>query len=168
MNPPQGSVGSFYLSDQDLRSNLCHATKPLKLTNFISNITVVRSLLTLLVNVNSAVGGQMAKDVLGELEHHVLLALMRLGSDGYSVTIVDELEERTGREIAPAAVYITLKRLEKKGLVRSKLRTAGRQKGGHERRYYSVTAAGKVRILEARRAYMNLWEGMDPSLESGT
>ena len=109
----------------------------------------------------------MAKDVLGELEHHVLLALMRLGSDGYSVPIVNELEERTGREIAPAAVYITLRRLEKKGLVRSKLRTASRQQGGHERRYYTVTAKGRVRILEARRVYLNLWEGMDPSLESG-
>jgi len=105
---------------------------------------------------------------LGELEHHVLLALMRLGSDGYSVPIVNELEERTGREVAPAAVYITLKRLEQKQLVRSKLRTADRQQGGHERRYYAVTAKGRVRILEARRAYLNLWEGMDVTLDSGT
>ena len=45
----------------------------------------------------------MAKDLLGEFEHHVLLALLRRGEEGYSVPIVLELEERTGREVAPAS-----------------------------------------------------------------
>lgn len=109
----------------------------------------------------------MAKDALGELEHHVLLALMRQGAAGYSVPIVMELEERTGREVAPAAVYITLRRLEQKGFVMSRLRTGDRKQGGHERRYYSVTALGKKRATEARRAYLNLWEGLEASFEDG-
>lgn len=109
----------------------------------------------------------MAKDALGELEHHVLLALMHQGSTGYSVPIVTELEERTGREVSPAAVYITLRRLERKGLVRSKLRVASGDEGGHERRYYTMTAKGKAQVLEARRAYLNLWEGLEASFMDG-
>ena len=58
----------------------------------------------------------MGKQMVGEFEHHVLLALLRQGDEGYSVPIISELEERTGREVAPAAVYIALRRLEAKGL----------------------------------------------------
>ena len=48
----------------------------------------------------------MAKDLLGEFEHQVLLAVLRLAGSAYSTSLVTELEERTGREVAPAAVYI--------------------------------------------------------------
>jgi len=56
---------------------------------------------------------------LGEVEHSVLLAMMRLDSRAYGVPIVLELEKQTGRSIAPSAVYVTLRRLEKKGLLTS-------------------------------------------------
>ena len=56
-------------------------------------------------------------EVLGGFEHSVLLAMMRLDSSAYSVPIVLELEKQTGRSVAPAAVYVTLRRLEKKGLL---------------------------------------------------
>jgi DNA-binding PadR family transcriptional regulator len=103
----------------------------------------------------------MAKDYLKEFEHHVLLALLQQGHEGYSVPIIAELEERTGREVAPAAVYITLKRLEQKGFVGSELRTAEPQEGGRERRYYTATDKGREQVWEARRVYMNLWEGLE-------
>lgn len=109
----------------------------------------------------------MAKDLLGEFEHHVLLALLRQGEEGYSVPIVLELEERTGREVAPAAVYISLRRLESKGLLVSELRTADPEEGGRERRYYRITADGMARVRAARKGYLNLWEGLEPVLEEG-
>ena len=40
-------------------------------------------------------------EVLGGFEHKVLLAMMRLGSRAYSVPIVRELEQQTGRPVAP-------------------------------------------------------------------
>ena len=46
-------------------------------------------------------------EVLGGFEHSVLLAIMRLESSAYSVLIVLELEEQTGRSVAPATVYVT-------------------------------------------------------------
>ena len=107
----------------------------------------------------------MGKQLLGEFEHHVLLALLRQGDEGYSVPIIAELEERTGREIAPAAVYIALRRLEEKGLLVSQLRSAHSSDGGRERRYYSITSDGLAKMAEARQALLNLWEGMELRLE---
>ena len=48
------------------------------------------------------------RDTLGEFEQMVLLAILHLGEDVYGVPIVDEIARRTGREVAPAAVYVTL------------------------------------------------------------
>ena len=56
----------------------------------------------------------MSREVLGEFEHMVLLAILHLGDGLYGVPIVDEIQRRTGRAVAPAAVYITLRRLEQR------------------------------------------------------
>lgn len=108
----------------------------------------------------------MKKQALGEFEHHVLLALLRQGDEGYSVPIISELEGRTGRDVAPAAVYIALRRLEKRGLLTSNLRAASPEEGGRERRYYTVTPRGLARMAEAREALMKLWEGLELRLEA--
>lgn len=108
----------------------------------------------------------MGKDVLGELEHQVLLATLRLGDDAYSTTIVLELERVTGREVAPAAVYIALRRLEEGGFAASELRPPAGE-GGRERRYFRVTEAGLGLMRESRRRYVALWDGLD-ALEEGT
>lgn len=110
----------------------------------------------------------MGKDLLGELEHQVLLAVVRLGEGAYSASIVLELEDRTGREVAPAAVYIALRRLEEKGLAGSVLRNASPEEGGRERRYFSVTPEGRALLRESRRRLVSLWEGLDAALEEGS
>ena len=108
----------------------------------------------------------MAKDLLGEFEHQVLLAVLRLGDETYSVPIVLELEDRTGREVAPAAVYIALRRLEEKGLAESEMRSAPEGEASRSRRYFGVTKSGISLLRESRRRLTNLWEGLDPVLES--
>lgn len=59
------------------------------------------------------------RDYLGEFEHIVLLAVLRLGKEAYGVTVRQEIEARTGREVSIGAVYATLDRLEGKGYVQS-------------------------------------------------
>ena len=76
----------------------------------------------------------MGREALGEFEHQVLLTILRLGAESYSVPIVLELEERTGKSVAPAAVHIALTRLEKKGLVSSRLVDPRADEGGRVRR----------------------------------
>lgn len=106
----------------------------------------------------------MRGDHLGEFEQRVLLTLLRLGADAYSVPIVKELERRTGREVQTAAVYIALRRLEERGLVRSVLRDPGTQ-GGRKRRHFLVTSKARKRLREAHQTYMRLAEGLEPLLE---
>ena len=105
----------------------------------------------------------MARDGLGEFEHRVLLAILRLGSESYSVPIVLELEERTRKPVAPAAVYIALRRLEDKGLVSSRM--AQGEDSGRARRYFKVEQEGFDRLQESRRELEARWEGLGPVLE---
>ncbi len=106
----------------------------------------------------------MGKDLLGELEHQVLLAVLRLDREAFSSSIVVELEERTGREVAPAAVYIALRRLEEKGMAASEMRPAD-EGGGRTRRYFRATSSGRALLRESRRRLESLWDGLDSALE---
>ena len=97
---------------------------------------------------------------LGEFEHMVLLAILRLGESAYGVTIRAEMEERTGRDPAPGALYTTLDRLEDKGLVMSRLGDPTPQRGGRAKRYFEASAAGVEAVRHARRTYQRMWEGL--------
>ncbi len=107
----------------------------------------------------------MAKEVLGEFEHHVLLAALRLAENAYSAAIVEELEAVTGREVAPAAVYIALRRLEESGMAVSDMRSPA--EGGRSRRYFVPTPAGVARMHDSRRRFEALWNGMETGLSDG-
>lgn len=98
-------------------------------------------------------------EALGEFEHHVLLAILRLGSRSYSVEIVGELEARTGRSVGVTSIFVTLRRLEDKGMLTSEV---VRPEQGHKRRYFSLTPAALERLEAAREAFLSLWEGVLP------
>jgi DNA-binding PadR family transcriptional regulator len=100
------------------------------------------------------------KQALGEFEHHVVLAALRLGDNAYTTSILTELEARTGREISAAAVYIALRRLERSGIVRTRLRRAIERNERRERRYVQVTPAGVKLAREARQRLVRLWDGL--------
>jgi PadR family transcriptional regulator, regulatory protein PadR len=102
---------------------------------------------------------------LGEFEQIVLLAIIRLDSEAYGVSIRSEIAFRTGREAAPGALYTTLDRMEEKGFVRSWMGEATPQRGGRSKRYFAVTKRGREALLKAHQAYQSLLEGLD--LEGG-
>lgn len=104
----------------------------------------------------------MAREALGEFEHHVLLALLLLNGRGRTASVVLELEARTGRTVSPAAVFVALRRLEGRDYVRSAKREARPGEGGRGRRSFEVTAAGVERLRDARRAFESLWGALDP------
>jgi PadR family transcriptional regulator, regulatory protein PadR len=107
----------------------------------------------------------MARDHLGEFEHLVLLAILRLGDGAYAPAILDEIEGRTGRPPAAGSVYVTLDRLEAKGLIRSRLDAGGDERGGRPRRYVAVTALGLRRVRASRAALVALWRGLEGLLD---
>ena len=107
------------------------------------------------------------RENLGEFEQLVLLAIIRLTGTGdvYGVPIVDEIERRTKRHVARAAVYITLRRLEQKGLVESWMSDPTQERGGKARRCVKLTKAGVHTLRESRAAIDQMWRGLDPRLE---
>lgn len=109
----------------------------------------------------------MGRDRFGEFEHRVLLAILRLGGEAYSVPLVMELEERTGRDVAQSAVFIALQRLEKKGLLESRLDDHAVQETGRVRRYFAITPEGMEGLRSYRRDLVRLWDGVAPLLDEG-
>jgi len=99
-------------------------------------------------------------EYLGNFELLVLLALLRLGNDAYGVTIAQELEEQTGREVVIASVYATLDRLQKRGLVASELGDPTPERGGRAKRYFRITGAGIREARDARQSLMKMWKGL--------
>ncbi|MGD2071031.1 MAG: PadR family transcriptional regulator [Gemmatimonadota bacterium] len=103
----------------------------------------------------------MSKDVLGGFEHRVLLVVLQIGEGAYTAAVVEELERRTGRQAAPAAVYIAMQRLEKRGLLRSAVRTDPAAGDRRPRRYFRATPEAIEVLGEARRELTALWTGLE-------
>lgn len=97
---------------------------------------------------------------LGEFELVVLLAVLQLGEDAYGVPVRDEIERRTGREVARGAVYITLDRLSRKGYLRSWLADATPERGGRPKRYFAVTARGSRALRDSLEALDQMKRGL--------
>jgi DNA-binding PadR family transcriptional regulator len=105
---------------------------------------------------------------LGEFEQQVLLGVVRIGQggeDAYGVNVHAELESRTKRRVARGAIYMTLDRLEKKGLLRSFLTPPTAERGGRAKRCYTVTKPALVALRASQRALLSLWDGLE--LQSG-
>ncbi len=107
----------------------------------------------------------MARRALGEFEQLVMLAIFRLGSEAYGVPIIAEVEERTGRSVSQAAAYMTLRRLEEKGWVRSSVADPTPERGGRAKRYFELQPAGLERLRASRAALRQMWDGIAAELD---
>jgi DNA-binding PadR family transcriptional regulator len=105
-------------------------------------------------------------DGLGELEKLVLLAALRLGESAYSVAIIRQLDVVTPRGVSAPSVYLALVRLRKKGFLTSTLGDPTPQRGGRAKRFYRVTPQGLAVLRATRDAYLTLWRGLEPILDS--
>jgi len=98
--------------------------------------------------------------MLGEFEQMVLLAILQVPDEAYGVTIHEELVRRTGRKVARGAIYMTLDRLEKKGLLQSWTTAPTAERGGRAKRCYVLTPPAREALRASRRALASLWEGL--------
>jgi PadR family transcriptional regulator PadR len=100
------------------------------------------------------------RDYLGEFEHIVVLALLRLGERAYGVTVRQEIELRVGREVSIGAIYATLDRLEAKGYVKSHLGDPTPERGGRSKRFFRVSAKGMAAVNRSHRALQRMTAGL--------
>jgi DNA-binding PadR family transcriptional regulator len=106
----------------------------------------------------------MPKESLGEFEALVLLAALRLGHEAYGLLIAEEIKAIAGRATARASVYVTLRRLEKKGLITTRHEKPEDAPNGKPRRFVQVEPEAVVLVGESRRALQRMWSGIEDVL----
>ena len=103
---------------------------------------------------------------LGEFEQLVLFALVRLDRRAYGVTIRQEIEARTNREVSLGAVYKTLERLEKKGYVSSEVGEPTPERGGRRKKFYRLEPLGARALNQSLAALRGMTRGLQRKLEA--
>jgi PadR family transcriptional regulator, regulatory protein PadR len=105
-------------------------------------------------------------ELLGSLEHIILLALARLDGTAHGMIIRREIEERTGRNVSIGAVYATLERLEAKGYVSSFTGEPTPERGGRAKRLFRLEAAGKRALQVSEKTIRRMTAGSKSHWES--
>ena len=100
--------------------------------------------------------------MLGAFEQAVLLAIVRLREEAYGRAILREVQTRLDRTVAAGAVHVTLNRLEHRTLLLSELGTGTELRAGRPRRYYALTAEGRLALNQAHAGVHQLWRGYKP------
>ncbi len=100
----------------------------------------------------------MRRTYLGEFEEVVLLMVANLDGDAYGVTVSQELEQQTGRQVTFGTVHNTLIRLEEKGFVKSQLGGASAERGGRRKRLFTLTPTGIRAIHDIQQLRQQLWQ----------
>jgi PadR family transcriptional regulator PadR len=101
---------------------------------------------------------------LGSLELLVLLAVLRLGDGAYAVAVRDAIAERTQTDPSRGAVSVTLDRLDRKGLLRSRLGEPTAERGGKAKRLYTLAAPGHRALRTTLQGTHAMLQGLPPEL----
>ena len=102
----------------------------------------------------------------GEFELLVLLAVLRLGQDAYGVTIREELQRETGRDLTLGAIYKTLGRLERKGYLSVRIGEPTPERGGRRKKLYTLQPLGVRALKQSVAALRRLTRGLGRELEA--
>ena len=105
------------------------------------------------------------RSFLGEFEHMLLAAVIRLGDEAYGASILGEIEEQAGRRVPSGSLYVTLDRLQRKGLIVSHTGEPEPGRGGRPKRFVRVTPEGLRAVRDVREAMLGLWAGIESRLE---
>jgi DNA-binding PadR family transcriptional regulator len=100
---------------------------------------------------------------LGEFETVVLMAVLHLverdqAANGSAVR--EEIAARAGRQVARGAVYVTLDRLEAKGLLASRLGQASHVRDHKPKRLFRVAPAGLRALRRATQVFNRMQAGL--------
>lgn len=97
-------------------------------------------------------------NIVTRLEEAVLLAVQSLEENAYGVTINRWVSRAARKTYTMGALYYSLDRLLKKGLVSKLIRNRPGEKGGRPRTYYRLTRKGRQALREARDYQRHLWK----------
>jgi PadR family transcriptional regulator, regulatory protein PadR len=110
----------------------------------------------------------MRRQLLTDLELMILLAILRTGDEAYGAQIAREIEATGGRHLLLGAAYAALDRLERNGLVSSRLGSPTPERGGRAKRIFKVTPRGVRAARDTQQALVALWRGVPELKERPT
>ena len=96
--------------------------------------------------------------LLTRVEEYVLLAVITLGEEAYSLPILDYIEKATQKKWTLGGIYIPLYRLEENGYLTSELGSPTKERGGKRKKYYHLTKKGKEALKAQKQIQMSMWE----------
>jgi len=97
---------------------------------------------------------------LTDLEQLLLLSVVRAGDDAHAGAVQEIMLERGGREVSLGSIYVTMTRLEQRGVVESSMGAPTPERGGKAKRLYMVTAQGVAALHSSRQVMDRMWEGV--------
>ena len=95
--------------------------------------------------------------LLTRAEEFILLAIWQLKTDAYCIPIRDKISEISGEDWSLGSVYMPLDRLMKKGFLDSFLSDATPERGGRQKRIYSLTKSGKEALVRVKQVHDAMW-----------
>jgi DNA-binding PadR family transcriptional regulator len=94
-------------------------------------------------------------------EEFLLLAIWRLKENAYGVTIMEQIKKVTGKTWAYGALFVMLRRLEKKGCLTSYFTDPSPMRGGKSKRIFKLTPEGIKSLEEVRKVQESVWAGIE-------
>ena len=104
--------------------------------------------------------------ILTRSDEILMLAILRLKDNAYGVSIIKEIEKRTGKKLTFGSLWVSMDILHKRGFVKKRMADPTPQRGGQRKIYYSLTSKGISALEEAREFQESLWEGVPARLKT--
>ena len=95
--------------------------------------------------------------LLTRAEEYVLLAIWKLQDDAYSLLIQKQIHEISGEKWSLGTIYAPLERLEKRRYITSSLSEIIPERGGRQKRIYSLTPEGKKALMKIKAVHESFW-----------
>lgn len=102
----------------------------------------------------------MEKKFISRSEEFLLLSVLRLKDNAYGVAIRNQIKDATGKTWAYGALFVMLRRLEKKGYLTSYFTAPSPQRGGKSKRIFRLSPQGVKALKEVRKAQDSVWSGI--------
>ena len=103
--------------------------------------------------------------LLTKLEEVVLLTVLRLEDDAYIVSIKDQIERCTAKNLSFGALYVSLNRLLEYGYLESRIGESSSLRGGRAKKFYLLTKEGISALKDIRLLQRLLWKDFDSLAE---
>jgi DNA-binding PadR family transcriptional regulator len=93
-------------------------------------------------------------------EEQILLVIHHLRDKAYLVNIRERLKEMTGKYYDVGTIYVPLKRLYEKGLLKTRHGEPTSVRGGKAIQYYSLSKEGYEALATLKEVQDRLWKGV--------